>query len=175
LLAALRALLTSDEALGSPKRCTVAESATPEPRVGLDPRPVDSGDRKTTEPGESEYAAPLAMAAAPGANICSKDISRELIRSAPDVGSEGNGAPNPAAAGVAATDGEEGDELSRWSACWVGESIDVRCNATRFGVDNGGLECPGPDDIARGTPGPGRLRPVPSSGALACVDLGAAS
>ena len=171
----MRALLTSDEALGSPKRCTVAESPTPEPRVGLDPRPVDSGDRKTTEPSESEYAAPLAMAAAPGANICSKDISRALIRSVPDAGSECNGAPNPAAEGVAATDGEEGDELARWSACWVGGLIDVRCNSTAFADDTGGVEGSGPDDMVRGTPGPGMLTPVPSSGALACVDVSGAS
>ena len=53
------------------------------------------------------------MAAAPGANICSKDISRGLIRSIPEGGIEGSGAPNPAAECVAATDGEDVDEPSR--------------------------------------------------------------
>src|SRR6478609_2812948 len=115
------------------------------------------------------------MAAAPGANICSKDISRGLIRSVPEAGIECSGAPNPAAECVAATDGEDGDEPSRWSAGWLGEPIDVRCSATAFGGGESGVECSGPADIAAGTPGKGTLEPAPSSGALASADIGGES
>ena len=37
-----------------------------------------AGGRKTTEFAPSEYAAPLAMAAAPGSNIRCRDISRAM-------------------------------------------------------------------------------------------------
>jgi hypothetical protein len=111
------------------------------------------------------------MAAAPGANICSNDISRELIRSVPEAGTECSGAPNPAPACCVAIDGED-DALSRWIGCGVGGRVDVRCRAT-------GLEAIGTDVTAGGagigTFGTGRLGPAPSSGAVSSGDVGPAA
>lgn len=68
----------------------------------LTAEPATVGARKTTEFGASEYAAPLAMAAAPGSNIRWSDVSRAVSWSNP-IGARvevGSGAPRPGDVGA---------------------------------------------------------------------------
>ena len=101
------------------------------------------------------------MAAAPGANICSKDISRELIRSDPGGGVECSGAPNPAPEGGIPGDCSV-DEVVRWSGWLNSGKLVVRCSATGVAVGTAEpAEGAKPESGGTGTP-----LAAPSSGAV---------